>query len=254
MSVAFDCLAGLYDLIWPGAEGDTEFYYNAAKGERPPILELGCGTGRITVPLACAGMKVVGIDISGKMIEEAEKKLAKTGKISGNIRFEKQDMRNFQLPEKFGACIIPFRSFLMLLSIKDQEDCLKCIYNHLKAEGKLIFNIFVPDLRQIVKGRIKTDKKVINLDGQNDAEYYFDSKFDRFNQTIEAAVNISYKDGKTEKTIKQKIKFNVRYIFPFEMYHLLTKCGFKVLSLYGDFDRKEFTKDSTEMIWVCEKI
>lgn len=249
----YDSLAEIYDVLWQGQQDDIKFYYESVKNERQPTLELGCGTGRIAIPLACAGLKVVGLDISNEMLSSARKKLANMGKISGNIRLEQQDMRDFTLPEKFGSCIIPFRSFLHLITIKDQEECLKNIYNHLKAQGKLILNMFVPNLKWIVKGRVKSDKKTAGIGADETLEYWFDSKFDSFNQTIEAVVNICRKGEKQEKNIKQKIKFYVRYIYPFEMYHLLTKCNFKVLNLYGDFNRKEFSPESTEMIWVCEK-
>lgn len=254
MNIVYDSWAHIYDLVWQGNKEDIDFYHQITKNERQPILELGCGTGRVAIPLACAGLKVVGIDISAKMIDEAKKKLSNMGKIAGNIRFERQDMRDFQLSEKFGACIIPFRSFLHLLSLKDQEDCLKNIHNHLKAQGKLIFNIFVPNLKWIVKGRVKSDKKIINVDEKHEVEYYFDSKFDNFNQTIEVVLNVNYKNGAEGKPENQKIKFHARYIYPFEMYHLLTKYNFKVLELYGDFNCKTFSPDSTEMVWVCEKV
>ncbi|MFH1454105.1 MAG: class I SAM-dependent methyltransferase [Armatimonadota bacterium] len=253
MAHGYDLWAEFYDIVWQDAKEDINFYYEAVKNERQPVLELGCGTGRVTIPLACAGLKVVGLDISSKMLEQARMKLANTGKISGNIRFEEQDMRSFNLPERFGACIIPFRSFLHLLSLGDQEKCLNSIHNHLKAQGKLIFNIFVPNLKWISKGKHKEDKKIINVDLDRTLECEFDSKYDTFNQTIELTIGLTLKNSKTGKSSRQKVKLNSRYIFPFEMYHLLTKCNFKVLNLYGDFNKTEFSNNSQEMIWVCEK-
>jgi len=254
MNAAYDSWAHIYDLIWQENKQDIEFYYQISKNERQPILEAACGTGRVAIPLACAGLKVVGIDISPKMLEEAEKKLKQAGKITGNIRFEKQDMRNFHLPEKFGACIIPFNAFLHLLSLKDQEESLRCVYNHLKAEGKLIFDIFVPNAKWIAKEKYKTTKKMVVRDDSKTIEYWFDNKYDTFNQTVEIIANINYNDEDIKKDHKNKIKFYMKYVYTFEMYHLLTKCNFKIVDLYGDFDKKEFSKDSERMIWVCEKV
>lgn len=254
MNVVYDSWAHIYDFIWQDNKKDIEFYYNITKDERQPILDLACGTGRVSIPLACAGLKVVGIDISEKMLEEANNKLKEMGKITGNIRFEKQDMRSFYLPEKFGACILSFNSFLHLLSLKDQEDCLRCIHNHLKAEGKLIFDIIVPNVKWIAKEKYKTEKKLIDKEGHENIEYWFDNKYDTFNQTVEIIANINYNNKNTDKGYKNKIKFHMRYIYTFEMYHLLTKYNFKVIDLYGDFDKKDFSKESENMIWVCEKV
>jgi ubiquinone/menaquinone biosynthesis C-methylase UbiE len=108
-----------YDIVSNGLEGDVEFYTEMARQANGPVLELACGTGRISLSIALRGMEVVGIDSSEKMLQKARVKAEMAG-VSGKIELVHGDMRTFELGRTFSLVMIPYRSFLHLLSVKDQ--------------------------------------------------------------------------------------------------------------------------------------
>src|SRR5580698_5646539 len=111
---------------------DVAFYANAARKYGDPVLELGCGTGRITMAIAEAGYRVVGLDISEKMLERAvAKQTALRREVRERVHLVQGDMTQFELKEKFRTIIIPFRPFQHLLETEQQIGCLNCARKHL---------------------------------------------------------------------------------------------------------------------------
>jgi ubiquinone/menaquinone biosynthesis C-methylase UbiE len=125
---------------------DVPFYLDLARQAAQrgqAVLELGCGTGRVTIPLALAGIEVVGLDNAPAMLNVARRKAVAAG---ADVRWLCGDMRSFRLDRRFGLVIIPFRSFLHMLTEADQVACLECIHEHLLPEGRLALNLFVNKL------------------------------------------------------------------------------------------------------------
>jgi len=141
----YDELAELYDELHPGQPGDLEFYQSLAAACDPPVLELGCGTGRVTIPLARSGVPIVGLDASMAMLTVARRK----GLGVENIEWVEGDMRDFELGRRFGLIIIPYGSFQHLLSVEDQQAALAGCHRHLLPGGRLAFNIFNPSITTI---------------------------------------------------------------------------------------------------------
>ena len=114
------------------------------------MLELGCGTGRIAIPAALAGARVLGLDISKSLLAAARRKCDDRPEVQGDVQFICGDMVGFSLRQQFGLVTIPYRTFQHLLTPVDQQHCLHCIRDHLAADGYLIFNTFDP-LREMVE-------------------------------------------------------------------------------------------------------
>jgi 2-polyprenyl-3-methyl-5-hydroxy-6-metoxy-1,4-benzoquinol methylase len=124
---------------------DIPFYLEYAAKYRGNILELACGTGRVSISLAQNGYKVYGLDLSDSMLERFKKKLADQPKnVQDNIGFEKYDMSSFQLNQEFSLIIVPFRGSQALTTEEMQRNCLKCIDKHLENKGVFIINTFRP--------------------------------------------------------------------------------------------------------------
>src|SRR5262249_7213750 len=135
--------AMFYDYCFHGLEGDVQFYIEEANKAGAPVLEIGCGTGRILLPVAKTGVEIVGLDRSPTMLAILRQKLAKLSTESQRkIELIEGDMRNFALGRRFNLVMIPYRAFLHLLTPKEQRQALTCIYEHLADNGRLIFNIF----------------------------------------------------------------------------------------------------------------
>lgn len=143
--------AELYDATMgrdADAMHDVPFYVELARqaaDEGQAVLELGCGTGRVTIPIAQAGVEVVGLDNSPAMLDVARRKARDAGL---DIRWVTADMRSFQLEQPFGLIIIPFRTFLHLLTDEDQAASLDRVYQHLLPGGRFALNFFVQPLAQ----------------------------------------------------------------------------------------------------------
>ena len=129
---------------------DVLFYRDAAREFDDPVLELGCGTGRIAMALAQAGNRITGLDLSERMLERAIKKRAALRvEARERIHFVQGDMAQFDLGEKFRLVIIPFRPFQHLLEVRQQMDCLDCVRKHLATGGRLILDVFQTDAERM---------------------------------------------------------------------------------------------------------
>lgn len=139
--------AGAYDAgmgTEADAMNDTPFYLALAReaaARRHAVLELGCGTGRVTLPIAHEGIEIVGLDNAPAMLDIARRKAATEGL---DMTWVEADMRDFHLERRFGLIIIPYRSFLHLLTDADQAACLNAVYRHLVPGGRFALNFFAP--------------------------------------------------------------------------------------------------------------
>ena len=256
MSGYYDPL--VYDARAQGLPGDVAFYLSLAQEAHEaghPVLELACGTGRVAIPIACEGVRVVGLDRSAEMLARAREKSEELT----NVRWIEGDMRSFELPERFGLAYIPYRSFLHLLTIEDQLSCLRRIYEHLLPGGRLAFNIFNPDI--IMMGQWLSVKR----GGLQRSGGYHNPRTGR---AVKAWETRAYRPaGQEAETTFLEEELNdegavisriyrdlkLRYIHRFEMEHLLARAGFQVEALYGDFFGGAFEDSSSEMVWVARR-
>ncbi len=134
--------AELYSMLHTGNPGDLQYYINAAQNA-DSVLELGCGSGRITLPIAKKGIPVVGVDISKEMLNLLEKNtLLLPSKTKNLVEIVHGDMQDINLERKFDLVIIPYNALLCLLSEEAVISCFKTAAKHLSKNGKLIFDIY----------------------------------------------------------------------------------------------------------------
>jgi len=213
------------------------------------VLELGCGTGRVTIPIAQAGVDVVGLDASPAMLDVARGKAAG----ASNPRWVLGDMADFRLEERFGLVIIPFRSFLLLLTVEAQKACLSRIREHLIDKGRLALDVFNPSILAIA-GWLgnQEDRWQRNLPAR-DRELWFTRRYLPGAQELsETRAEVQLND---EGAVIQRVERNLRlrWVWRYEMEHLLGLCGFELEALYGSFDRQPYGEDSHEMVWVARR-
>ncbi|MFQ5632366.1 MAG: class I SAM-dependent methyltransferase, partial [bacterium] len=120
---------------------DIDFYLEQAKKFGQPILELACGTGRITIPIAKQGAEIVGLDISEQMLARAKEKVHNR---QLKIRWIHDDVRSFDLKQKFKLIIFTFNSIAHLHDHESIRACLVSVRNHLHEEGRFIVHFFNP--------------------------------------------------------------------------------------------------------------
>jgi len=137
-------LAGLYDGEYRHSAGDVELYLERLGRERArgPVLDLGCGTGRVAIPLAEAGFRVTGIDYDRAMLRRAwRRRAALPPEVAGRLRFSLQDMTRFALPGRCAAVVIAFSTFNLLTEAEARRACLGRIAGHLQPGGLLLLDL-----------------------------------------------------------------------------------------------------------------
>jgi SAM-dependent methyltransferase len=138
-----------YDAFYAGGAApiadDIAFYDRLAQATGGPVLELGCGTGRIALPLAQAGLAVTGIDVSAGMLALARRKSERLAAAASRcLTFVEGDMARLDLGRRFGMAFIAFRSFQHLLTVDEQRATLTGVRRHLRVDGRLALHLFDP--------------------------------------------------------------------------------------------------------------
>ena len=254
----FDDWADIYDQVYAYLTYDLDFYVGQAVASQGPVLELGCGTGRVSLAMAGKGIDVVGVDISPRMVEGARAK-AKAAGLSRRCRFQTGDMRDLALQRTFPLVVMPFRSFQSMLTVADQRAALAVAAAHLAPGGLLAMDIFAPDLHMLATddatpfhvrdvpqpdpGHTPGTGRMLVIWGQN--------RWDPLSQVNHARLIIEELD--VERTVARRLyrDFDLRYTFRYEMMHLLERCGFTVEALYGDFEGGPVAPDSDDLVWLA---
>jgi len=233
---------------------DILFYCGVAKQCGDPVLELGCGTGRITMAIADAGYRITGLDISARMLERAREKCGALHKEAREkVRLVQGDMTEFDLAEQFRCIVIPFRPFQHLLEVEQQIRCLTCVRKHLARGGRLVVDFFQTDPERMHDPRFLRESLLIEYDladGRHVALCERVAAFHRGLQRneVEMIFRVMHPDGKQERLV---MAWTLRYFFRYEVEHLLGRCGFRLEALYGNFDGSALEDGSPEMIFVA---
>jgi len=250
-------VAEYYDYLLPvSGRQDIEFFCRKADQQGGPILELGCGTGRVLLALARAGHRIAGLDLSAAMLNQCRKKLqSESPGVRERVRLILGDMAEFDAGEKFQLILIPFRPFQHLLSVEQQMGCLSCVRRHLAPQGQLILDVFHTDPRRMSDPAFLEESspypEVALPDGRRLRLSERIAGFHRAEQIndVEMFYNITHPDGRRERLV---FAFRLRYFFRYEIEHLLARCGFVVKELFGNYDGQPLEADSPEMVFVSQ--
>ncbi len=248
--------AELYDASVPDWPGELDFYREvaaeaAARGEA--VMELAVGTGRIAMPIAQDGVRIVGLDISPPMLAQVRAKSAGMP----NVLWVEGDMRAFDLGETFGLIFIAGHSFQNLRTADDQAACLACARRHLVPGGRLVMHLDPPDVAWL--GSLPRETGEFKVDGEvthprTGRRVRSSSAWTYEPSTQTAAVTTLWEELDAEGNVISSVQrgpIRLHAIFRFEVEHLLARTGFEIEALYGDFFRAPFGDDSPSMVWVA---
>jgi len=245
----------LYDLVTPGTfRGDAAWYRRQAKECRGPVLELGAGTGRITLGVAEDGVPIHALDSDRAMLVALRLKVAKQSReIQKRIVVIDADMRGFQLPERFPLIIAPFRTFLHNLTEDDQLSCLRCVWEHLRPGGRFAFNVFHPSLEFMAQhagaqaGTWRWEGTFPSADGgcvmRSEATRY---------DTVRQRVHSQHRyeeygpDGMLRRTFLHQLELS--YLYPADIRRLLEQAGFGSVHISGGFDGRPVQQETDELV------
>lgn len=231
---------------------DVGFYVAEAKSSRGPVLEVGCGTGRILVPIARAGSTIVGLDSSNQMLERCRASLSREPvAVQQRVTLHQRDMHDFDLAggTTFPLIIAPFRVFQHLTTVAAQLRFLTKVARHLAPKGRLVFDVFNPRFSMLVgaDGAEHEDTPETRLpDGRSFRRAYRIARVRWVDQVSESEL-IYYIQGK-----RYVQAFEMRWFVPAELQHLLARAGFLVREMYGDFARGPLVDGAPEQVVVAE--
>lgn len=247
----FDAFVRYYDADYGTFTDDLFFYQELARRTGGTILELMCGSGRLLQPLLAAGHTVVGIDISPALLNLAREKLnqlnaTQTTLVMGDVRDA--------LPQgPFALAIVAINSFMHVESTADQLQVLHNIYEVLQPGGLLVLDLFNPDPRELLRqsGQLVLDK-TFTLHDDICVQKWVSQSVDFVTQTNQ--VTFMYDEisviGDVRRTI---LPFTMRWLYRYELEHLLARAGFVAEQVYGSYDLEEYATESELMLTVARK-
>ena len=234
----------LYDALLPvGAH--VPFYVELARQQGGAVLELACGTGLLTIPIAVDGRPTVGIDLSRPMLKAARTRASAAGAAVG---FLQADMRHFALGREFDLIFIARNSLLHLLSTGDLLAAFTAVRRHLARDGIFAFDIFNPNVRMLAQPpgqRVQVMEVETQMFGPLRVEAASD--YDSSTQVNHATWYISTSD-KQDAWIAPLV---LRSIFPQELPLLLSAAGFELISRFGELSREPFGPGSRAQVCLC---
>lgn len=251
--------AALYDFVHPyRTRADVDFFVELGRESGGPVLELGCGTGRVLLPTARAGIDITGLDASTAMLDVCRGQLeGEPAEVRARVTLVQGDMRGINTDGSFSLVTLPFRPFQHLLRVEDQLACLESIYRRLAPGGRVVLDLFNPMLERLAPGTPEAafeDEREVELpDGRRMVRRGRVTAHDMAKQIITAELVHEIKDqnGNTE-SIRQVMR--LRYCFRFEAEHLLARCGFGLEALYSDYDKTPFgDKYPGEILCIAKK-
>jgi SAM-dependent methyltransferase len=254
----YDPWAPWYDLIHQGLPGEAEFYVGQAVRSGGPLLDLGCGTGRIAIPAAMSGVEVLGLDISEAMLDLCEEKLEALGALDGSVELVQGDLRDFVLERRFPLAVMAYRTFMHLLEPEEQLAALGCVREALEPGGTLILNLWAAS-PALIAPLVGPSGGALRLVGRHRFEdgtglvHYRATRCDPDGQRIheEHLLHELDEDGRVEAS--HALSMERSWLTLREMGHLVARAGFEVEALFGDFDCAPPGEGSQEMIWVLRR-
>ncbi len=245
-----------------------DFYLTLATKIREPILEIGCGTGRICIPLAAQGFDITGLEMSKPMLQQA-KKTAAAHQIP--INWTEADGCDFHLNQTFGLVYLTGNTFQAFLTTAQQQQMLACVHAHLMPEGTLAFETRNPRWRTS-QTPVKSPSSWSGPEGlfaflentQAPMEFgtYTDAegrnirlsktqRYDPVTQLLHWRTTKHWIENQVPQTAVEQV--TVRYTFPRELDLLLQNAGFSIVEQYGNWDLSPLQGDSPSIITVAKK-
>ncbi len=245
----------LYDVVTPASlQGDVDWYRDKAQRSGGPVLELGAGTGRITLAIAATGIAIHALDSDPAMLESLRSKLATApADVQARTTLVSGDMRTFDLSERFALIICPYRAFLHNSTEADQLACLSRVRQHLRPSGRLAFNVFHPSLTYMAQntGPLAGVWRWGGTYALPSGGWAVQSEANRYD-TVAQVVHSLHRydvfgfDGTLERT--SMLRLQLGYLYPSDIRRLLSAAGFRDITIKGGFDGREFTQDDQELV------
>jgi predicted RNA methylase len=229
----YDLIAGIYDPWSASVTEDVQFYVEEAVASGGPVVELAVGTGRIAIPVAKSGVRVIGVDQSSAMLALARDYARRQG-VEDLVDLRIGDLREPPVAERVPLVVIPFRSLLHMADEQEKLRALAAATSLLVADGRVVFDVFAPSVEDIEE----TD----GLWLEREPGIFERADWDLRSRTLA----LSVRGGEVATT------FELHWLSAPEWNHLIEEAGLEVTELYGWFDRRPY-EGGEDQIWVCRR-
>jgi SAM-dependent methyltransferase len=232
----------IYEKIDGSRTIDLEFYRGISKSAKGPVLEAGCGSGRILLPLQKEGVDISGFDPSEAMLDVLRSRASANGL---NPKVWQGDFESVQ--GNYAAVICPFNSLMHLLTQEQEVAAFRQVYRSLEPDGLFAFDIANPNAFDIYDERRQFDSTYTDVKTEESVEIWRWFEHDLLTQTAKY-----HREFITKKTTLNSV-LEFRWTYPSEISLLLQLAGFSSWDVLGDFDRGPFLADSESQIWIARK-
>ena len=250
----FDRFARHYDGDYRDCDDDIDLILDLASECDGPILELGCGTGRVMKPLVAAGHNVVGIDISPKLLKVAAEKLAGQ-QTDGRFELVESELTIYDLPARnFGLAVCTSNTLMHLTTAERQMAVLENAFRHLASGGWLFLDLFNPDVARLV-----AVNGIVELaDEWEDSErglhvVKWSVRSVDFAEQLQDTLFIYEETGEDGLVKRTVCPFLLRYLWRSEAELMLQQSGFAVEAVWGDFVGGPYVAESERLTLLAKK-
>jgi SAM-dependent methyltransferase len=242
----YDGAYGTFDL------SDARFYVDLAKETGGPVLEIGCGTGRVLLPTARAGIEIHGLDNSRPMLDVLRKKAVReSSDVQKRITVHTGDMRTFRLNRSFPLVTIPFRPMQHMFTVADQVAALRSAAAHVAEEGILAFDVFYPKFECLPQ---KIGEEQLEVEWSPTSEtvirrYYRKDALDKVNQSL--SLTFIFRTYRNEELVceeRESLKMSY-YTYP-HLRALFLMADLEPIAEYGSFAKTPLDSTAEEMIFL----
>jgi len=236
---AFDysLLADVYDKFVK-TDLDVAFFLDESEGISGGVLELMCGTGRLSMPLLAAGVPLTCVDSSPEMLAQLRRKLAESGYSAEVVE---QDVVHLTLPRRYELALVPFNSFSEVIAIQDEISALESIHRCLTAEGRLIVTLHSPAVRLKRIDGLPHTMGPFSLDEKGKSfTVTLTEAFDPPTRLVTGHEVLTAHDVAGTLLWQRDIPITFRLLSLVELEGMAVKAGFTIDSLYGDYDRSPY--------------
>lgn len=243
-TIKFDKVADIYD-YYVKVDFDISFFLNETEGFKGEILELMCGTGRVSIPLLDSGRQLTCVDYSKAMLGSFEQKIKNK---NYSVELVHADVVNLNLNKKFGLVILPFHSFAEILSSDSQIKALQSISSHLEIGGVFILTLQNPKTRLKMADGIS---RVIGKFPLEDGGQMIVSSLNRYigSENIVTGFQLYELFDSTNTCVeKRNLELNFKPISDSELREMIKSAGMEIVEIFGDYTYGMFDEDTSDFM------
>ncbi len=249
----FNLFAPFYDSDFGNYEEDIDLYVNFAHRVGDPVLEAGCGTGRVLLPLARAGHHVTGVDIAAAMLRRARARVREAG-LENRVSLIQSDVKYLALKRTFALILYAANSFMHHSTQEEQLGVLERLRDHLRPDGLLIIDLFNPTMETLLAadGRVELVKAWPGEESGTVIMKFQSAVHSPTAQTIDVTYiyDVVHEDKRLERTVAP---FRLRYLWPGEARLLIERAGLKLEAMYGSYDLDPVDDAAPRLILVIRR-